>query len=164
MRMKATASIMIHRPIDEVFGFVSTLENMDRWVSGASATTKTNDDEGVGARYESEYTYSGRTADMTFEVTEFDVPTRFVVSAPSGPFAFSQRIDLEETDGGTSLTTTIDAGADSRATAVIFTVFRPLIRRLMARQLKAELGELKAILEGEAARPESVPESTAAKA
>jgi uncharacterized protein YndB with AHSA1/START domain len=145
--MKATAKIVVDRPIEEVWDYIADVENMERWVVGVSETAKVNDIDGVGARYESKYTYAGKTHDMAYEVTSFEPPTRFAITAPTGPFAFDAELELRETGQGTELTNVLDAGADSRFTTVMFTVLRPLMRWIMARQLKKELVTLKEDLE-----------------
>ena len=145
--MKAAAKIVVDRPIEEVWDYIADVETMDRWVIGVSETAKVNDIDGVGARYESKYTYAGTTHDIVYEVTSFEPPSRFAITAPTGPFAFDAEIELRETGQGTELTNVLDTGADSRFTAVMITVLRPLMRWMMTRQLKKELVTLKEDLE-----------------
>lgn len=146
--MKASASSEIDRPIDDVFEYVSNVENMDEWVVGVSDTERVSGDgTSVGDRYESFYTYRGETQEMKFEVTEFEPPHRFGITAPEGPFAFDGTLELEATERGTRVTNTIETEADGRFTAFVFTVFRPVMRWTMARRLKQELRELQALLE-----------------
>ena len=161
--MKAAAKIAVDRPIEAVWGYIADVEHMDRWVVGVSETTKVNDIDGVGARYEGTYTSAGRTHEMAYEVTDFEPPTRFAITAPTGPFAFDAEFQLRETGEGTELTNVLDAGPDSRFTAVMFTVLRPVMRRLMARQLKKELRILKAELE-DRVEPSVESPTTAAEA
>ena len=44
--MKATAEIQIDKPIDDVWAFVSNIENMDRWVDGIEAPKQTSESGG----------------------------------------------------------------------------------------------------------------------
>ncbi len=154
--MKASASTTIDRPIDDVFAYVSDVENTSEWVAGVGDTTLVDGDgTGVGDRYESEYTYGGNTSDMDFEITDYDPPRRLGMTAPEGPFAFDGTLELEAVDGGTRVTNTIETGSDGLFTTITFTVFRPVMRWLMARRLTQELDELKAILETSDAAPAS---------
>ncbi|WP_435154846.1 SRPBCC family protein [Haladaptatus sp. DFWS20] len=147
--MKASATVEVFRPIDEVFEYIANVENMNQWVVSVGETKRVSGDgTGVGDRYESSYTYGGKTHDMNFEVTEYESPTRFGITAPEGPFAFDGRLELEATERGTLVTNTIDNEADGRFTAFMFTVFKPIMRWLMARRLREELSELKSVLEG----------------
>ena len=153
--MKASASVVIDRPIEEVFAFVADVENADRWVNGVTEPRRTSEGEfGVGATFASKYTWGNKTHDITYVVTAHDPPTRHAVKSTSGPFPFEGAIDLEAVAGGTWVTNTIDAGTDSIATSVIFALFGPLLRMSMRKRLRAELAGLKATLEG--ARPVAV--------
>jgi uncharacterized protein YndB with AHSA1/START domain len=151
--LKASATIEINRPIDEVFAYVADLEHMERWVEGVSnAELVSGEPNVVGARYESDYTDGGRTTRMTYEVLAVDAPTGLAMRG-EGPFPFEGELHLESTAEGTRLTNTIDAGADGRFTKVVFTVLGPLSRRMMRRQLRAELGALRRELAGETPVP-----------
>jgi uncharacterized protein YndB with AHSA1/START domain len=149
--MKASATIDIDRPRDDVFAYVADVEQMEHWVVGVGETALVEGDgTGVGDRYETTYSYGGRDTEMAFVVTEYDPPTRFGITAPEGPFAFDGLLELEDVGDATRVTNTIDAGSDGTFTTVMFTVFRPVVRWLMARRLKQELVELKAQVEGDA--------------
>lgn|GEM_PF-410878 len=140
--MKATAHAVIDRPIEAVWDIVATVENMEQWVGGVSDVRPPADGLDVGAHFSSNYTYRGETFDVDYEVTAVDPPHRLDVRSTEGPFPFSGSIRLVEVRAGTAVSNTIDAGSDSVATSVIFAVFGPLIRRMMRRQLEAELGHL----------------------
>ncbi|MFC7202551.1 SRPBCC family protein [Haloferax namakaokahaiae] len=148
--MKASATVEVRRPIEDVFSYVADVEAMDEWVVGVGETRRVSGEETtVGTRYESTYTYGGRTQPMVLELTAIDAPHRLEMTAVEGPFPFDARLDLSETPQGTLVTNTIDNKPDGRFTAVMFTLFRPLMRWLMARQLRGELRELKARLEAD---------------
>lgn len=147
IQMKSSATLEINRPIEDVFAFVADARNMDQWVVGVSDVRLVSDrTDTVGARYESDYTYSGRTQRMTYEVTEYDAPNRYAIRG-EGPFPFAGELVLEETATGTRVTNTIDAGSDGLFTTAMFTLFAPLMRRVMARRLKEELVALQSAME-----------------
>ncbi|WP_336359692.1 SRPBCC family protein [Haladaptatus sp. ZSTT2] len=145
--MQSSASIDIARPIQDVYAYVSSVENMANWVDGVSNVQHVSGEpDEVGATYTSDYTYSGRTTEMTYEITAAESPNRFAVVG-RGPFPFEGELLLTATPSGTRVTNSIDAGADGRFTKAMFTVFRPVMRRMMARQLGKELTILKRSLE-----------------
>ena len=73
--MKASASIVIDKPISEVWDFVSNIENMDKWVNGVREPKPISGGEwGVGSTFESGYEYAGKTHRITYEITGFDAP------------------------------------------------------------------------------------------
>ena len=150
--MEATARAVVDRPIGDVWEYVSAVENMGEWVDGVSDVRRNEDGElDVGSRFSSKYTYRGKTFDVDYEVTAYDPPHRIDMRSTEGPFPFAGSLRLVEVDGGTEVANTIDAGSDGLATSAIFTVFGPLVRRMMRRQLEAELDELAEAVEGGAA-------------
>ena len=146
--MKASTGVVIDRPIDEVFAFVAGVENMDRWVDGVTEPRRTSDGElGLGSTFASKYTWDTKTHDITYVVSAHDRPARYGVKSTSGPFPFELFLELESVGGGTWVTSTIDAGADSLATSVIFTLLGPVLRISMRKRLRKQLESLKAALE-----------------
>lgn len=145
--MQSSASIDIDRPIQDVYAYVSSIENMANWVDGVSnvkhVAGELNEE---GATYTSDYTYGERVTEMTYEITTAESPNRFAMVG-TGPFPFEGELLLTATPTGTRVTNSIDAGADGRFTKAMFTVFRPVMRRVMARQLGKELAILKRALE-----------------
>ncbi len=115
----------IDRPIDGVFAFVADAERMDQWIVGVSDVRRLSEEAGVGARYESQYTYGPGTHRMTYEVTAYDPPTRYGIRSVEGPFPFEGVLTLEPTATGTRVTNALDTAPDGRATAAMFTVLRP---------------------------------------
>jgi carbon monoxide dehydrogenase subunit G len=153
--MQASATTDINRPIADVFAYVTDPTTMETWVEGVSDVRVGDDPTAVGARFESAYTYGGRTRRTEYEVTAFEPPTRYAMRG-AGPFPFASELTLADLgDGRTRVRNTIDASSDGLFTSVMFTVFRPVVRRLMARRLREELAVLQSALEGEAA-PEMV--------
>lgn len=101
-----------------------------------------------GVRFESTYTYGGGAHEMTYEVTASETPVRYAMRGDGPfPFPFTGVVDLSETPTGTRVTNTIDAAPDGPFTTVVFTLFRPVMRRVMAKRLGEELSEPNSALE-----------------
>jgi carbon monoxide dehydrogenase subunit G len=154
--MKASATTEISLPTTTVFEYVSDPHNMPAWVTGVDDVDLLDDPTRVGARFESDYTYGNRTVRMTYEVTAYEPDERYATRG-EGPFPFAGELTLEPTSDGTRVTNTIDAGSDGILTAVMFTVLRPVARRLMERRLREELDALRAELEGQTVAAPSAP-------
>ena len=146
--MKGSATVVINKPVEDVFSFITNVENNDRWVDGASET-KLIDDEGVriGSAFEGKYTSSGKTHDIGYEVVSFSPPDRFGVKSTHGPFPFENWLDLKDLGSKTEISNTIDAGSDHWMTSILFILFKPIIRRQMSKQMEKELLNLKSLLE-----------------
>lgn len=144
--MNASATIDINRPIDDVFAYISDPENMETWAEGVSDVRVTDDPTEVGSRFESAYTYGGRTVEMAYEVTTCEPPTRYSIRG-AGPFPFDGELTLTEQGDVTRVRHTIDAASDGLVTSIMFTVFAPLTRRMMAKRLREELEALRSELD-----------------
>jgi ligand-binding SRPBCC domain-containing protein len=150
--VRASADIGINRPIEDVWAFVSDVRTMDRWVTGVSGARPTSGGPlTIGSSVESQYHYAGRTHDIRYEVTALEPSSRFTLKATSGPFPLVWSVALQRDGGGTMVRNTVDAGADSFITALIFLIGWPLFRFGMKRGIKHDLSRLKAALEEETA-------------
>jgi uncharacterized protein YndB with AHSA1/START domain len=103
-----TNTIEIDRPASEVFAFLADLENVPRWNYAIAETRKTSPGEvGVGTTYEQTRTVPAPGRE-TLAITSFE-PDRHL--AVEGTLArFPARLDylLEERDGGTRVTNTVE--------------------------------------------------------
>ncbi len=146
--MKASASIVIDKPISEVWDFVSNIENMDKWVNGVREPKPISGGEwGVGSTFESGYEYAGKTHRITYEITEFDPPCRISMRSTSGPFPFEGWTELSEDKDGTRVVNAIDAKPTNTLLTVWFALLGVILRMMMRIQLRKELTLLKAELE-----------------
>ena len=84
--MQLSSSIRIDRKIEEVFAFVTRVENMARWVSGVSSARLLSPSMGKGARFVADYTPAWRKNPVEFEVTEYEEPRLLGLVVARGPF------------------------------------------------------------------------------
>jgi uncharacterized protein YndB with AHSA1/START domain len=101
------ATVVIERPIEEVFAFLSDGENDPKFSARVVEIAKTTDGPpGVGTVYASTVKDAGMTTHREFELTEFVPPTKIrwtevsknLVVAPEGGY------DLASAGAGTELT------------------------------------------------------------
>ena len=144
--MIAKTSIVIERSIDEVFDYVSNVENMPRWVSGVSKVRLMSDKVKAGARFTADYAEGFRRSAIGFKVVEFEPPVRFATKSERGPFSFPFKgtMELRAVDDGTEVTNNVDTGEESLATRIASIVFGPIVRRSITRRLQDELQALRA--------------------
>ncbi len=141
--MKATATISISRPIDEVFDFVTNVDNMPRWVSGVSGARMISQVMEKGARYVIDYVTGWRSSEVEIEVVDYDRPRLFANRASRGPFEYEGRMELASADGKTSVTNIIEDSPDSLASTIASVLFGPLLRNAHRRRMEKELEQLK---------------------
>ena len=146
--MEATATVLVKRDPREVFEFIADPMNQDQWVDGVSEPRIISGVElGKGTTYGYKYTYDGRTHEMVSEVCLYDPPKAIGVRTSEGPYPFRGMVTLTSDREGTIVSNTIDAEPEGLLSSIVLTVFGPLIRRSMRRQLRKELEVLKEVLE-----------------
>lgn len=146
--MRGLARIIINKPIEEVYTFITDVTNNDKWVEGASDTQLTSEGEvSAGSVFEGKYTYSGKTHDISYEVVNISPPNHFRVKSLTGPFPFESWLDLKDMNGKTEISNTIEAGSDHFITTLMFIFLKPILRRQMNKQMEKELVNLKKLVE-----------------
>ena len=149
-KIRIEHSVEIERLPEEVFSFVADPRNDERWTPAVEETRKTSDGPlGAGTTFESVFRLLGRRFAASFEIAEYE-PNRKVVlgSATSGPVQLTGTRSVEEGPGGTRFTITIEG-----RTGGFFRVAEPIFDRLASRQLKANLADLKGLLESALGEP-----------
>lgn len=146
--LSASAEIAIDRRPDAIWPYVSDPCNQDEWVDGMrDSTIEGGGTPGVGTIVRGTYTGGGRPGPVAMRITAFEPERRLAIDAFEGPFAFQAELTLAREGGGTRVRNAMTAESDHWATALMFTVLRPLMKAVFARQLRKELGQLKAIIE-----------------
>ena len=144
--MNTKTSIIIERPIDEVFDYVSNVENMSRWVSGVHKVRLLSDKVRSGALFTADYAEGVRRAAIDFKVVEFEPPVRFATKSERGPFSFPFRgtLELRAVGDTTEVTNNIETGPESVASRLADLLLGPVLRPGIRRRLQDELQALRA--------------------
>jgi uncharacterized protein YndB with AHSA1/START domain len=139
-------SVVIARPPQEVFNFLSKFENIAVFDSSVTASEQVGDGPvGKGSRGRGSSKVMGRKFDWTIEYAEFDPPRRIVSRAVEGKLDFTVTLTMEPADGGTRLTQRIDAA--SGLGGIFGKVADPLVERAQGRTVRANLETLAEYLE-----------------
>lgn len=146
--MNTKTSIVIERPIEEVFAYVSDVENMPLWVSGVRRVRLLSKKIKAGARFSADYAEGMRNSAIDFQIVEFEPPVRFTTTAVRGPFSFPFRgtFEFRAVGEATEVVSNVETGDESVATRLADFFFGPIVRRGFQRRLQAELATLKASL------------------
>jgi carbon monoxide dehydrogenase subunit G len=134
-------TVVIPRPQQEVFDFLSKFENIA--VYDSSVTTSEQVGTGPvaeGTRGRGTSKVMGRRFDWTVEVVEFDPPRRMVSRSVEGKLNFTVTFTLEPADGGTRVTQRIDA--ESGLGGIFGKIADPLVERAQGRTVRANLETL----------------------
>ncbi len=145
--IKLETSIIISRPIEEVFVYVSDFRNAIQWQAGVVEVRQTP--EGPvrkGTQIIFVRTFLGRKIEGASEVVEYGPPTKHTFQSTSGPLPFTVSRIFEPTLEGTKVTIVFEMQPGG-----VFALAEPLIARSLKRSVEADFGNLKDLLESRAA-------------
>ena len=139
-------SIVIKRPIEEVFDVATCQERCVVWRGPIVSAEKISDGPvEVGTTYQHQVKFLGVTVEATPVVTLWEPPYRAEFESKSGPATYYLKFTCEETPEGTKLTTVIEAelrGAFNHVPDI-------LVHRAISRQHASDLESFKELLESE---------------
>jgi uncharacterized membrane protein len=138
-----SASIKINRPAEEIFAFVTDVNNAVKWQSGIISAKETSDGPtGVGTTYRYAVKVMGRDLETRGEITAYNPPIKHSWKATSGPFPMSGGNTFEAGPDGVSVTSFINAEPGG-----FFKLAEPLLIKQQKRQMEQDLSRLKELLE-----------------
>jgi carbon monoxide dehydrogenase subunit G len=135
-------TIEIARAPEEVFAFVTDTANYPRWQpSLVELRSHGRGPLRVGSEATEVRRFLGREVETTWTCVEHQPTTRAVIESHDGPVPFRGTFRLEPHGSGTRFTWSVETrGAASRLGG-------PLVGRATKRELEANSGRLKALLE-----------------
>jgi carbon monoxide dehydrogenase subunit G len=142
---KIERSIVIDRPIDEVWEFVHDTTKDALWQTTLAESEKlTGGAMRVGTKVREVRRFLGLRIETAWEVTEYEPNAKSAIRAVSGPIPFTGGYRLEPSDAGTKFTVSGELDAHG-----FFKLAEPVFARITRRELEANLGHLKDLLEAE---------------
>jgi uncharacterized membrane protein len=140
---KIERSIEIDRPIDEVWAFVHDTSKDALWQTTLrESELLTERPLGVGTRVRELRQFLGVRVELAWEVTEYEPNRKSSIKGVSGPVPLKGSYLLEPVTGGTKFTVIGELDAHG-----LFKLAEPVFARLTARELEANLGHCKDLLE-----------------
>jgi uncharacterized protein YndB with AHSA1/START domain len=139
-------NLVIHRPIEDVFAFLSNAENLPRW-RAATLEVKpiSSGAPSVGSVFKGRFTFLGRPFDGNLEVIAREPYHRYATKMVEGPFPLEAHYTLEPVEGGTQLTLMIQGEPGG-----FFKLAEPLVVSMARRSYESDLHNLKEMLEAQA--------------
>ena len=140
---KLDTSVVINRPIEEVFAFATDLEKMTQWSAELVEVKKTSEGPvGVGTTFSAVASVLGRQLEVDNEVSAYEPNTKYSIKVTSGPITGGGGYTFEPVEGGTKATFGFDADLGG-----FFRMAEPLVVRMLRRQYETNLNHLKDLLE-----------------
>jgi len=141
--VKNEMSIIINRPIEEVFSYVSDLQNGPQWQNGLfEVRSLTQGSLGSGSQFTSTRKFLGRKLEAVVEVVAYEPNRKVSVKSDSGSVPFEESFLFEPTTEGTRLTTVIELH-----TTGFMGLAAPMIKGSLKREMESDFGDLKDLLE-----------------
>lgn len=140
--IREEGSVIILRPIDEVFAYVTELTHSAEWQAGLREVRKLTDGPlGVGTRYAFVRSFMGRKVEAANEFVAYEPNRRVQFRVASGPMPGQGTYLFEVTPDGTKVTSVVELepGGLSRIAA-------PLIGASLRREIVEGLPVLKELL------------------
>lgn len=145
--IKLEQSIIINRPVEEVWKFMSNIENATKWDRGVLEAKQTSEGPiGIGSMLQTRRQMLGRQRIGKLRVSEY-VPNRLIaLQASLGQIAAAQiRYSFEPVDGGTHMTGTSEVELRG-----LWKLITPVLTRMLARDGREDLTNAKRIMEDSA--------------
>jgi len=140
---KIERSIVIDRPVEEVWEFVHDTADNILWQTTLAESEKlTEGPMDVGTRVREVRHFLGLRIESTWEMTEYEPNRTSAIRGVSGPIPLSGSYRVEAFEGGTRFTVTGELDAHG-----VFKLAEPVFARIAGRELEANLGHLKDLLE-----------------
>ena len=136
--LRVDHSIVVERPIDEVFAYLTDPETIWEWQARLEARLEGSGPMRAGSRVK----LRGRRRESTVEVVEHEPPSRFVIRVSSAPVPFTLTNVLSQADRGTR----IDASVEGEPGG-FYRFAEPLIVRTAERELHNNLATFKDVME-----------------
>lgn len=137
-------SVLIHRPVEMVWVFMSDITNATRWDRGIVEARQTSPGPlGVGATLETVKLWFGQRRRLTYRIVEWEANRVIAFEAHGGPFERAiGRYSMVPTESGAQLTGDMQAWPRG-----IFRLLGPLIAHMGASDNRADLANVQRILE-----------------
>jgi carbon monoxide dehydrogenase subunit G len=148
MAIEVSGSVVISKPVAEVFAFVADHENLPAWTMGVKASRRlTQGPPATGVKYRIVGKLLGRSVESSYEVTAFEHDRGFEGMTTSPMFGFSETYRFEPDGAATRVSMTAAVGPRR-----VLRLLTPIMAAGVRRQVNAD-HRLKAVLEG----PEPAP-------
>jgi uncharacterized protein YndB with AHSA1/START domain len=150
MATTVTSSVVIQRPVDEVFAFVADMRNNLRWQAESGlqrVTVEPDGPVGVGTRITEAWRFMGQESVTTSEITEYEPGRRLTRRTLTAGAPIKEGVMTVEADGdGARYSTSVQIQAGG-----LLAIAEPLLASALKKGFQESALQLKALLEGQPA-------------
>ena len=106
--MRVQQTVIVSKPLDAVFGYLSDFTTTTEWDPGTVTTVTQHGDGGVGTTYRNTSTFLGRTTELTYVVQEFVPGERVRLRGENKSVVAVDTMSFHRVEGGTEVTYAAD--------------------------------------------------------
>jgi ligand-binding SRPBCC domain-containing protein len=140
--MRLEKSIVIQRPVETVFAFITEMRNVPRWTLACEIRQTGEGPIGIGSRFVQFVDVLGQKFEITTEITAYEPPKVFALKTISGPFPLENTFTFAPDEAGT-LVTAVGEGEPGN----VLKLAKPLMTAMVKNQVESQLRQLKRLLE-----------------
>jgi uncharacterized protein YndB with AHSA1/START domain len=141
--IKVENSVVINKPLAEVFAFVTNSDNSTKWQGGVEAVIAEGPPNVVGSKHTEVLKFMGQGMKSTMEITAFESNVKWAAKVVKGPVPYEVTVTYEAAGSATKMTMIVEGEP---------TGFFKIAEGMVASQLEKSLAEdgqrLKKLLEG----------------
>jgi uncharacterized membrane protein len=141
---KVETSVVVNRPVGEVFQFMSVNENALQWQSGLLETRITNDVTGPGRAWIDTIQFLGRRMETPFQLTDWQADRKIAFQSTGGPIPMQGSYAFEPSGDSTRVTFLLTGEPGG-----FFKLAEPVLMQILQRQWQTNLANLKDVLEAQ---------------
>ncbi|MGA9290692.1 MAG: SRPBCC family protein [Anaerobacillus sp.] len=136
-------SIIIERPPEEVFNYIADFENNPEWQSGMTHARFTSSGKlREGSTYEQVAKFLGKEIHTTFVVRQYNPYHKIQIESIKSTFPIKVTREVQVRSNGCIVSALVEGNPGT-----LFSLARPLLRKIVQRSVKKDYDNLKRILE-----------------
>ena len=141
--IKVEKTVIIKKPVEEVFAYVQNNENATKWQGGVvSVAMEEGPDNVVGSRYLEVRKFMGQEMKTSMEITTFTKNVKWGAKVVKGPVPYEVTMTYESVPEGTKITTHVEGEPTG-----FFKLAEGMVAGNLGKTLEEDQNRLKAILE-----------------
>ena len=136
-------SVVINKPVAEVFAFVTDSGNTTQWQGGVEAVIPDGAPNVVGSKYTEVRKFMGQEMRSVLEITAFEPDSKWAAKVVKGPVPYEVTATFEPVGEGSKMTTRVEGEPKG-----FFKMAEGMLAGQLEKSLEEDGNRLKRILEG----------------
>ena len=141
--IKVESSVVINKPIAEVFAFVTNGENSVKWQGGLEASIPDGPPNVVGSKYTEVRKFMGQEMKSTMQLTAYEMNAKWAAKVLTGPVPYEVTVTFEAADSATKMTTHVEGEPKG-----FFKIAEGMLKGQLEKSIQEDGERLKKLLEG----------------